>query len=39
MNQTGIRHDRRDACDESHELPIVDLPPFREDSGNLPLFL
>jgi len=39
MNQTGIRHDRRDACDESHELAVVDLPPFREDGGNFPVFL
>jgi len=39
MNQPGIRHDRRDACDESHELAVVDLPSFREDGGNFPVFL
>ena len=38
MNQNGIRHNRRDACDESHELSIVDLLLFREDGGNLPVF-
>jgi hypothetical protein len=39
MNQAGIRYDRRDACDESQELAVVDLPPFREDGGNFPVFL
>jgi hypothetical protein len=39
MNQTGIRQDRRDACDESHAPAVVDLPSFREDGGNFPVFL
>ena len=39
MNQTGIRYDRRDACDESHELAVVDLPSFREDGWDFPVFL